>query len=40
MSKESPEEKRERIRQSELNNNPTGFYMMGSIERNQVALSI
>ncbi|GAB6433280.1 DUF6366 family protein [Bacillus luti] len=24
MSKESPEEKRERIRQSELNNNPTG----------------
>ncbi|KAA0766176.1 DUF6366 family protein [Bacillus sp. SH5-2] len=29
MSKESPEEKRERIRQSELNNNPTGTLQDG-----------
>ena len=36
MKKESPEEKRERIRQSELKNNPTGSYMMGSTELKQV----
>ncbi|PFF12059.1 hypothetical protein CN324_30340 [Bacillus anthracis] len=29
MKKESPEEKRERIRQSELKNNPTGFLQDG-----------